>query len=111
MAEEYVVAFVTARTEDEAAAIAREVVRMGLAACCNIVGGVRSIYTWKDELCDEKEVLCVFKTRKELFEKLRDTVVRLHSYEVPEVVSVRIDDGHRDYLNWISEVTHDVRKA
>lgn len=101
-----IVVTVTASSEAEAAEIAGAIVKEGLAACCNIVARVRSIYTWKGELRDEAEALCVFKTRASLFERLKKRVVELHSYELPEVVAIKIDDGLEPYLAWIFESTH-----
>jgi len=105
MDERYLVVFMTAPGADEAAAMARAVVGERLAACCSIVPGVRSIYTWKGKLCDDAEVLCVFKTRAALFDALKDRLVALHPYDVPEVVGVPVEAGHGDYLKWIDEVT------
>jgi len=101
----YIVVFMTAPTEDEAARIGRTVVEEGLAACCNIVKGLRSIYRWQGKVCDEPEVLCIMKTRACLFEALKNRLVELHSYDVPEVIAIDIKDGHADYLKWIDEVT------
>jgi len=102
---EYIIVFMTASGEDEAVRIGRSVVEEGLAACCNISKGLRSIYRWQGKVCDEQEVLCILKTRAVLFEKLKDRIVELHSYDVPEVIAIDIKDGHADYLRWIDEVT------
>lgn len=101
----YIVVFMTASKEEDAASIAEKAVKEGLAACCSIIPSVRSIYTWKGDVCDDRESLAVFKTRKSLFEKLRKRIKELHSYEVPEIIAVKIEAGHRDYLKWIDEVT------
>ncbi|HHL40902.1 MAG TPA: divalent-cation tolerance protein CutA [Deltaproteobacteria bacterium] len=103
--EGYFVVMTTASGVDEAAAIAKAVVDEGLAACCNIVSGVRSIYRWKGEICDEAEVLCVMKTRGGLVEELTARIRELHGYEVPEVVALEIASGNGDYLRWIDECT------
>lgn len=103
--EDFIVVMMTAPTEEAASEIARAVVIEKLAACCNIVPGLRSIYSWKGELSDDKEVLCIMKTRAELFDKLRERVVALHPYDVPEVIAVDIKAGHGPYLKWIEEVT------
>jgi periplasmic divalent cation tolerance protein len=105
MKKGYVVVIVTAGSEDEGARIGRQLVSEGLAACCNIVPSIRSIYTWKGKLSDEGEALCLFKTRRSLFEGLKKRVKELHSYEVPEVIAVGIEDGLEEYFNWIDEVT------
>lgn len=101
----HIVVFMTAPSEDEAAIIGKAVVEEGLAACCNIATGLRSIYRWQGKLCDEREVMCFLKTKAELFEALKTRIVELHSYDVPEVISIDIKDGHVDYLRWIDEVT------
>lgn len=100
-----IIVFMTAANEDEAAKIGRAAVGEGLAACCNIVPKIRSIYVWKDKLCDEAECLCVFKTRAVLFDRLKKRIKELHSYEVPEIIAVDIKEGLDEYLDWIASVT------
>jgi len=96
-----VVALTTFPTVDKAAEVARALVSEKLAACINIVPGVRSIYAWKGELCDEGEVLCVVKTRSDRVEALRARLVALHPYEVPELVVIDVAAGHEPYLSWV----------
>lgn len=90
---------------DKAPQIASAVVAEGLAACVNIIPAVRSIYSWKGEICDDGEALMVAKTRAELFEPLRRRVVELHPYDVPEVIALPIAQGHAPYLEWITQST------
>lgn len=101
----YVMVFMTAPNAGEAEKIGRSVVEDGLAACCNLVPGLRSIYTWKGEVCAEDEVLCIMKTKSVLFEPLKDRIKALHGYEVPEIIAVDITSGLNEYLGWIDEVT------
>ncbi len=105
MKENFVAVMVTASDVNEGAELGKAVVAEKLAACCNVVPGVRSIYRWKDEIFDEGEVLCIMKTRSGLFERLKERVLELHSYDVPEITAVAIDDGHSAYLDWVAEVT------
>jgi periplasmic divalent cation tolerance protein len=72
-----------------------------LAACVNIVSGMRSIYRWKGAVEKESELLCLCKTTRDGFERLRARVVELHPYELPEVVALPIELGHAAYLEWI----------
>jgi periplasmic divalent cation tolerance protein len=100
-ASDFVVVFVTAPDPDTAASLARALVGEKLAACVNIVPGLRSIYTWQGNLCDEQEVLCVVKTLRELFPALCARVTSLHPYQVPEIIALPIVDGHAPYLAWL----------
>jgi periplasmic divalent cation tolerance protein len=102
---EAIVIYITAPNEEEAAGIARVLVESGLAACVNIVGDIRSIYSWQGKIEDEKEVLMIAKTRRELFDKLKAKVLEMHSYSVPEIVAMPIIDGSEKYMNWLNEVT------
>jgi periplasmic divalent cation tolerance protein len=103
MTSDHVVALSTAPSLDKAAELARALVGERLAACVNLVPGVRSIYTWKGELCDDAEVLCVIKTRRDRVEALRARLPALHPYQVPELVVLEIRDGLAPYLAWIDE--------
>ncbi len=76
-----------------------------LAACANLVPGLRSIYRWEGKVERADEVLLLIKTRAELFEALRARVVALHPYEVPEVIRLGIEAGHAPYLEWIQAST------
>jgi len=95
--------YMTAPSAEVAADIARTVVGEQLAACGNLLPGVRSIYRWKGEICDDSEVLVLFKTTSAGFEALRARIVAVHPYECPEVIAVDIRHGHAPYLSWVSE--------
>jgi periplasmic divalent cation tolerance protein len=102
---EFLIVFITAPKEEEAAGIARELVGSRLAACVNIVKDIRSIYRWQGKMEDEAEVLMIVKTRRELFEALMKRVKELHSYTVPEILALPVIAGAEDYLKWLHEET------
>jgi len=83
--------------------MARELVERRLAACVNLVPGVTSVYRWRGEVERSDEVLLLVKTTAERFEAVRDTIVKLHSYELPEVIAVDVKAGHEPYLAWLQE--------
>lgn len=103
--DKFLVAFSTTDKEEEAAKIASTLVGEGVAACVNIVPGIRSIYKWKDELFDEKELLMIIKTTIKNKEALKARLKELHHYDVPELVFFNITDGLPQYLKWIEDNT------
>ena len=99
------ITFSTCKDLREARRIARTLVREKLAACVNVVPGVSSIYAWKGKIEEGREVLLLLKSRASLSKRLAARVKQLHSYEVPEVVTIPIAAGNPDYLRWIREST------
>jgi periplasmic divalent cation tolerance protein len=93
----------TVSTPDDAERIARDLVDSGLAACVNVAPSVTSFYRWKGRLEREEERLLLIKIREQDFERLRERLVALHPYEVPEVIALRIERGHAPYLQWMDE--------
>lgn len=92
---------------DEAAAerIASALVEERLAACVNRVPGIASTYRWQGKVERERECLLLIKTTSERFDALRERIVALHPYELPEVIAVDIALGHAPYLAWIATET------
>lgn len=86
---------------DAADALADFIVRTGVAACVNMVPGVRSVYRWNDAVCRDDEVLLLIKHPVDRFEELRSAVLSRHPYELPEIVAVDLDRGHPPYLQWV----------
>ncbi len=99
------VCLVTVSSEDEGMKIARALVAKKLAACVNIVPGVRSVYRWKDEVKDDRELLLVVKTREAHLAHLVQAIKELHSYSVPETIALPILGGSEAYLGWLREET------
>lgn len=99
--KEFIVVLVTAKDGREASRIARALVDKKLAACCNIVKGVRSIYRWEGAVQDESEALMIIKTRRELLGALEVEVKRLHSYSTPEIIALNITAASDAYLKWL----------
>jgi len=102
---DYIEVFTTMDKEEDARRMGGLMVEKGLAACVQIVGPISSIYRWKGKVEEAKEWICILKSRRSLFQKLEEAIRSFHPYEVPEIVSLTIDSGSRDYLNWIHEET------
>ncbi len=103
MSEKQIIVFVTAPSHSDAADIAKTIVSERLAACVNIIAGIRSIFYWDDKVQDEQETLMIIKTKESMFQDLKRRVIMTHPYSVPEIISVEIKDGNEEYLKWINE--------
>ena len=93
----------TAGSEEEARKIARHLVENRLAACVNLVPRIESIYRWEGKLEENREWLLLIKTDVEKLSNVRDAIAELHSYDLPECISIAIDGGSSEYLNWLKQ--------
>jgi periplasmic divalent cation tolerance protein len=93
----------TAGSQDEARKIAHALVERKLAACVNIVPQIESVYRWQGKVETAAEWLLIIKTSAAAFERVRDAVCELHSYELPECLLLEISDGSPEYLTWIRD--------
>jgi len=93
----------TVSSQEEARKLANTLVERRLAACVNILPKIDSIYRWKEKVEESQEFLLLIKTAESAVAKLRDAIQELHSYEVPECIVLRIEDGSEAYLKWIDE--------
>jgi periplasmic divalent cation tolerance protein len=100
------IVYITAGNTDEAKMIARELVEMRLAACANIFP-ISSIYRWKNNIEEAEEFVILVKTKSSRVKDIEKKVKKMHSYEVPCIVSFRMDEGSADYLNWIDGSVED----
>ena len=85
--------------------MARELVAASLVACVNIVPGVRSIYLWNGAVQADEEVLMILKTTAGRLAAVRERLVALHPYDLPEIVALPVVDGHHPYLQWVGDST------
>lgn len=102
---EFGVVFMTASSPAEAEKIAEALVSKKLAACVNVLPGLRSFYWWQDQICRDDEIMMMAKIKKQDFEALVQAVLDLHSYDVPEIILLPLEAGSKSYLDWIQQVT------
>jgi periplasmic divalent cation tolerance protein len=95
------IVFCACSSNSEAAQLARALVMDGAAACVNIIHAVESVYRWEGKIETSQEALLIVKTTSARFPELRDLVVKLHSYDTPEVIAVPVVDGLAKYLTWM----------
>lgn len=90
---------------EEAKTIANHLITKSLAACVNIFKNESSLYVWEGEVCEEQEFQLVIKTRESLYAEVEAAIIKLHSYDVPEIIALPVLNGSSDYLQWIKKST------
>jgi periplasmic divalent cation tolerance protein len=96
-----IIVLTTAGSKEEARKIAQSLVESRLAACVNIIPEVESVYRWEDNVQDAEEWLLMVKTTSANFDPVKEAIRKLHSYELPECVSIEIADVEDGYLKWL----------
>ena len=100
-----VVVFVTAATAEEAERLGLIIVESRLAACANVINGIRSIFRWENKVNVENECLMLIKTTLERYPELEAVIRRHHSYSVPEIIALPVIAGSAPYLKWVRDET------
>jgi len=93
----------TCASLEEARSIAHALVERQLAACVNIAPQIESVYRWQGEVETSSEWLVIIKTTLDAFDRVREALTKLHSYELPECIEIGIEDGSAAYLEWIGQ--------
>ena len=101
MMTDKIVVLAMASSAEEAHRIARHLIEQRLAACVNIVPGVKSVYCWQGAIEESSETMLVIKSSRTLFDSLAEAIKSVHSYEVPEVIALPIVVGSEAYMNWL----------
>src|SRR5690348_6526413 len=97
-----IVVLSTCSSAEEGERLARLIVERRLAACVNVVPGLRSFYWWRGAVEDANEWLLIAKTSRSLFSQVAAALEQAHSYEVPEVLALPVVEGAPNYLNWLA---------
>ena len=99
----YCVIYCTTASKEDATEISKHLIKQKLIACCNIIPNITSIYEWKEELCIEEEYLLIMKTKEDLYNMIEEEIKKSHKYETPEIICLPIQNGSKDYLDWITK--------
>lgn len=82
--------------------LAEMLVTKKLAACVNILSPCQSIYTWEGKLAHTNEIPILIKTNQLQYDALQDAIIKAHPYELPEIISINVDGGLPQYLQWVT---------
>ena len=100
----YSIVLATAPSREVALDLARALVDGRIAACVNLLP-VTSVYRWEGEVKEDDEHLMVIKTRRTHIDDIKDLFEERHPYEVPELISIEVEDGSAEYLRWLKDET------
>ena len=103
MNDSIIMVYCTTADVEEAKMIARTLVGKKLAACCNIVPSITSVYCWEGDVQENNEALLLIKTSQKMYEHLEKEIKMIHSYSVPEILASQIKTGSEAYFDWILE--------
>ena len=94
----------TCKDKKEAENISKSLIKDKLAACVQMQK-IKSLYFWNNKLCEDKEILLSIKTKKSLFSQVKDRILELHSYEVPQIIELEITNISENYKKFIEKNT------
>lgn len=100
-----IVVYCTVPSKRLAKDITKVLMKHKLAACVSMIDNVKSTFSWEGEVCEEKEVLMMIKTRRENYGKIKLVIEDMHTYNVPEIIALPIVDCSEDYLKWLVKET------
>ena len=103
--KDILIVMVTAANQVEAERIAEQVVRSRQAACATTIPTVHSTYWWEGNLMNDQESIILMKTTADKFQALQETIQKIHSYKVPEIIAIPVSKGSPQYLEWVQRET------
>lgn len=93
--------YITCASEEEAVKISRRLLDKRFIACANI-HPIRSLYRWQGKMQDEKEFVVMAKTKHGIFNKIKQEVRKIHSYDVPCILKIDAE-ANEEYSKWVDE--------
>lgn len=99
----YSLIYITTSGEEESKKIAKILLEERIAACANIIPSMKSFYWWEGEIEEDKESILLLKTRSDKLDTLIRRVKDIHSYDIPCILEISIQNGSDDYLKWLEE--------
>lgn len=97
----HIIILCTCPDQNTASTLANRLISENLAACVNILPGMTSIYRWQDRIETAQEHLLLVKTRRDIYQSVEQAIRLNHPYELPEIISVSLENALPEYLEWI----------
>ena len=93
----------TFKSKVAAKKIAKILLENKLIACAQI-STIESVYSWQQQIIDEKEFLLSLKTKVSLYKKIEKLIIQNHSYQIPQTIMIPIENGSKAYFDWAESV-------
>jgi len=103
--DKYILVLSTVPDREIGQEIARVLLEERLAACVTISATCESFYWWEQKISQDQEYILFIKTRDKLYPNLEERILKIHPYDVPEIIALPLHKGFTKYLNWITEET------
>lgn len=103
MNESFIQVFVSCESMQQAKTMVDSLLNDQIIACAQILPTVKSFYRWQGRIETAEECLLLLKSTAAQFTRIEQTIKKLHSYQVPEIIAVPLVNGSTEYLNWINE--------
>jgi len=104
MEKKYSVVITTCSNDEEVRKITSALLEKKIAACIQAFP-ISSYYTWKGEVCNENEIALLIKCNQNHYAEIETVILKTHSYDLPEIILLPINNGLDKYLSWIDEVS------
>lgn len=101
MAAAAMLVFTTCGSAEEAESLAVQLLSAREAACVNRISNVTSTYRWQGEVHNDEEIMLLIKTTEDRLTDVERTIRERSSYELPELIAVRVATGSTEYLDWL----------
>ena len=97
----YIIIKTTFESKKDAEEIAKKLIDSKLAACIQL-SEIESYFRWDNKTQQAKEYKLEIKTSSENYKKIEEFILKNHKYKIPEIVAIKIENGSKKYLDWVS---------
>ena len=105
MKDDFILTLTSTDEEEVSRKISKKLIEEKACACVNIIPKVERHYFWNGKLQKSNEWLIMIKSQRKYYKRIESIIKKLHNYEVPEIISIKIDQGSNEYLEWIKNET------
>ena len=102
-AEDFLLVYCMVPDKQIGESLSRHLLSLKLIACANLFSQGKSFYEWKGQFQKSQELALIFKTKKSLYKKMSEELIKKHPYECPGLCALPLSHAHKPFLKWIDE--------